>query len=419
MMSRARRLFSDRAAFFAEYFVSAAAFVWRRLMFRTTFIAITGSVGKSTATACLGTILSAHSPTNWRPGGPNTRTVFSRIVLGTRFWHRFTVIEVGTRAPGALRRAAWMIAPDVVVMLRVVNIHSNSFPTLDDMAAEKAQLLSRLGKKGAAVLYADDPRVLAMADGSPAQVRTFGTSAGSFAVADQVSAVWPQRLAFRVRCENQSARVETNFAGEHLLPSALAAIATAVHCGVPLEQAAAVIRNVQPVPGRMCPMFLPNGACIIRDDFNAALPTFLSALDFLGKAQASRRIVIVGDILDTGLTVRPRARDLGQRVAQAADMAVFLGREGRLAARSAVEAGMLKASVHTYEELVEASEFLKSELRSGDLVLSSGWQGRHIERVSLAQFGDIACWMERCPKVIPCEMCPELKLVPFPQRGGA
>ena len=80
---------------------------------------------------------------------------------------------------------------------------------------------------------------------------------------------------------------------------------------------------------------------------------------------------------------------------------------------------MLKASVHTYEELVEASEFLKSELRSGDLVLSSGWQGRHIERVSLAQFGDIACWMERCPKVIPCEMCPDLKLVPFPQRGGA
>jgi len=418
MIARARRRFGKRVVFLAEYFVSAAAFVWRRLMFRTTFIAITGSVGKSTATACLGSILSAHFPTNWRPGGPNTRTVLSRIVLSTRFRHRFTVIEVGTRAPGALRRAAWMIAPDVVVVLRVLNIHSNAFPTIDDMAAEKAQLLSRLGKRGAAVLNADDPLVLALADRCPARVLTFGIAPDSFAVADQVSAVWPQRLTFRVRCGNQDARVETNLAGEHLLPSVLAALTTAVCCGVPLEQAASAVRNVQPIPGRMCPMFLPNGACIIRDDFNATFPTVISSLDFLARAQVSRRIVILGDVLDAGLTVRSRFRDLGVRVAQAADMAVFLGKYGRIAAKSAVEAGMASASVHAYDDIKDAAAFLKSELRSGDLVLSKGWQGRHVERISLSQLGDIACWMERCPKVMPCEKCPELKLVPFPQRAA-
>jgi UDP-N-acetylmuramoyl-tripeptide--D-alanyl-D-alanine ligase len=418
MIARARRRFSDRAAFFAEYFVSAAAFVWRRLMFRTTFIAITGSVGKSSATACLGSILSAHLPTNWRPGGGNTRRLLSRTVLRTRFRHRFTVIEVGTRAPGALRRAAWMIAPDVVVVLRVLNVHSNTFPTLDDMVAEKAQLLSRIGNRGIAILNADDPRVLAMADGCPAQVRTFGTAADSFAVADQVSAQWPHRLTFRVTCQNQGAQVETNFAGEHLLPSVLAALTAGVCCGVPLEHAAQAIGKAEPVPGRMSPMFLPNGACVIRDDFNATLPTVISGLDFLARAQVSRRIVIVGDILDAGLTVRPRFRDLGFRVAQAADMAVFLGKYGRIAAKSAIEAGMAKASVHAYDDIRDAATFLKSELRSGDLVLSKGWQGRHMERISLSQIGDIACWMERCPKIVPCEMCPELKLVPFPPRAA-
>jgi UDP-N-acetylmuramoyl-tripeptide--D-alanyl-D-alanine ligase len=117
------------------YLLSACAFLWRRLMFRTTFIAISGSVGKSTATASLGAILSAHYPTNWTPGGGNNRRTLAETILRTRFRHRFTVIEVGTRAPGALRRAAWMIAPNVVVMLRVLNIHSNAFPTLEEMAA--------------------------------------------------------------------------------------------------------------------------------------------------------------------------------------------------------------------------------------------------------------------------------------------
>src|SRR5436190_20175111 len=112
-----------RISLAGEYFLSALAFVWRRLMFRTTFVAITGSAGKSTATACLGTILSGHFRTNWDAGARNHRSILSRIVLRTRPWHRFTVIEVGTMVPGALRRAAWMIAPDIVVMLRVLPVH--------------------------------------------------------------------------------------------------------------------------------------------------------------------------------------------------------------------------------------------------------------------------------------------------------
>ncbi len=417
MMAGARRLFRQRAEFYFEYLVSAAAFVWRRLMFRTTFIAITGSVGKSSATACLGSVLSAHFATNWLPGGGNTRRLLSRIVLRTRFRHRFTVIEVGTRAPGALRRAAWMIAPDVAIVLRVVNVHSNAFPTLDDMAAEKAQLLSRLGRRGTAILNADDPLVLAMSNGCRARIITFGTSPNSSVIADQVSAAWPQRLTFRARSGNESVPVATNFVGEHTLTPVMAALTAAVHCGVRLEQAALAIGNVQPVPGRMSPMFLPNGACVIRDDFNATLPTVIAGLDFLAQARVSRRIVVVGDILDAGLTVRPRFRHLGLRVAGAADMAVFLGKYGRIAAKSAIEAGMAKESVHAFEDIKDAADFLKSELRPGDLVLSKGWQSRHLERITLSQLGDIACWMERCRKLMPCEMCSELKLIPFPPRG--
>ncbi len=419
MIHRVQSAIRGGAPLAYELMLSALAFLWRRVMFRTTFIAITGSVGKTSATACLGSILSAYAPTNWQPGGENNRATLSHLVLRTRFRHRFTVIEVGTRAPGALRRAAWMIAPDIAVVLRVLKVHSNAFPTIDDMAAEKAQLLSRLGRRGRAVLNADDPRVLAMADGCRAQVRTFGVSLASFLVADQVSAVWPRRLTFRARCGDLIGQVETNFPGAHLLPSVLAALTTAILCGVSLEQAAVVIKTVQPVAGRMDPVLLPNGAWVIRDDFNSTFPTLIAALEFLAQAQASRRIIVLGDVLDSGLTVRPRARQLGQRVAEAADLVVFLSEEGRVSARSAVESGMAEASVHCYRDLREAADFLKSELRPGDLVLTHGWQGRHIERAVLAQLGELACWKERCQKVLPCDRCPELKLVPFPARRHA
>ena len=262
------------------YLMSACAFLWRRLMFRTTFIAITGSVGKTTATACLGSILSAHYPTNWEPGGRNSRSALARIVLKTRFRHRFTVIEAPTRTPGALARAAWMIAPDIAVLLRVLHVHTDAFPTLDAMAAEKEQLLKRLGRRGVAILNADDPVVLEMGRRRPGPVRTFGISEDAFLKADQVSAVWPARLSFRARCGQELARVETNLVGEQLLPSVLAALATAVTCGVSLPEAAAALKSVQPVAGRMQPMVLPNGVMIIRDEYNANVVSVQAGLDF-------------------------------------------------------------------------------------------------------------------------------------------
>jgi UDP-N-acetylmuramoyl-tripeptide--D-alanyl-D-alanine ligase len=208
--------------------------------------------------------------------------------------------------------------------------------------------------------------------------------------------------------------VETNLLGEHLLPSALAAITAAVCCGVPLSQAAARFQEIQPVPGRMQPMHLPNGVTVLRNEHNGVMHTFEAALEVMRGAEACRRIVIVGDVLDSGMAERARYRHLGVQVARSADMGIFIGRSSRTSVNAAVEAGMNPDSALTFKTLPEAVNFLKQELRAGDLVLLHGWVGRHLERLILAQLGSISCWLERCTKLIQCESCPELKLVRWP-----
>lgn len=402
----------------SPYLLSAGAFLWRRLMFRTTFIAITGSVGKSSATASLGAILSADYPANWTPGGRNNRRALAETILRTRFHHRFVVIEVGTNAPGALRRAAWMISPHVVVMLGVQNVHTDAFPTIEEMAAEKAQLLSRLGKRGLAILNADDPRVLAMGARCRGRIRTFGTSPDAFMTASEVSSKWPRRLSVRVRCGEESVPVQTNFVGEQMLTSALAALTAAVCCGVPLARAAASLQTIQPVSGRMQPMQLPNGVTVLRNDHNATFPAMTAALAVMRDAAGCRRIVVAGDFLDSGMTHGGRYRHLGVEVARSADLGVFIGDRAGASVSAAVQSGMNRESARSFKTLPEAANFLRSELRPGDLVLVQGWIGRHLERVILSQIGTLSCWIERCNKLVQCEHCPELKLVPFPEPPG-
>ncbi len=388
--------------------LSLLAFIWRRVMSRTKVIAVTGSVGKTTATRCLGTILSSQYPTNWSPNPGNARRTLAMNILRTRGRHKFTVIEVGTRRPGALWRASRMIDPDVAIVLMVKQQHSNNFPDLAAIAAEKEQLLRRLGPEGTAVINGDDPYVRAMAAKCRSRIVTFGLKPQSDIRASEVSARWPERLSFRVHMGNESIPVKTNLLGEHWVYSVLGALAAAVACGIDLKSAAMAMEMVQPVPGRMDPLELPNGATFVRDEWNSSMASLEAGLEMLGKARAARRILLLQDVLDSGLGTRPRFRELGRRAAAAADIVVFVGPFGSVGAKAAVAAGLNPASSKSFHGLQAASEFLRSELRRGDLVLLHGWPHLHLERICLALSGKVDCWKEWCWKNQPCDQCRHL-----------
>jgi hypothetical protein len=126
-------------------------------------------------------------------------------------------------------------------------------------------------------------------------------------------------------------------------------------------------------------------------------------------------VLILGDGYDGALKESERLQELGRRAARAADVAVFLGKRMNLAARAAVEAGMKAGAVHCFRGLDLAAEFLKSELREGDLVLLRGCSQRHFERLYFLQLGTIRCRLSKCPLFCPCDECEHLG---FESKGG-
>lgn len=391
-----------------DFSASAAAAVWRRVMHGTKLIAITGSCGKTTAAHCLGAILSAHAPTNWRLGGHNSRCALAMNILRTRRHHRYTILEVGTKLPGALWRASWVLDPDVAVVLQVKSVHTNSFADLDAIAAEKAQLLGRLRGSKIAILNGDDPRVRAMRQGRRCRVLTFGRSTDNDLWASDIRARWPSRLWFRAHWADESFGVKTTLVGEHWLPSVLGAMLAALALGVPLADASTALERVQIPVGRMQPAELPSGVTFLRDDFNMSLSTMEPALDVLRTADVKRRVAVIGDVFDSPLKERPRLEELGRQTATAADLAVFIGKNMRYAARAAEQAGMRQGTAVALRDLFEAAEFCRQELSPGDLVLLRSDSDGHFERLYFAQSRPVACSKRRCRLKQPCDSCDEL-----------
>ncbi len=150
--------------FAANLLVIGLAFFWRRMLFRTTFIAVVGSVGKTTTKEALGAILSASLPGVQSTGNIGARYELPRTILRARPWHRYALAEVGIVEPGLMWRSAFLLKPDMVVFLGVKQNHSRGFGSLEKTAEEKGKMLMGMSRGGLAILNADCPHTVRLAE---------------------------------------------------------------------------------------------------------------------------------------------------------------------------------------------------------------------------------------------------------------
>lgn len=387
----------------------ASAWLWRRLMLRTRVIALTGSVGKTTAKECLGAILSARAPTLTTRNNENDLHGVPRTILRMRPWHRFAVIELGAGDPGGIRRNARLARPHVGIVLGLARTHTNVFRTLDETAAEKAQLVAALPRRGLAILNGDDERVRKMGEGRRCRVETFGLAPGADAWADEVSARWPARLALRVHTAGGAERIETRLVGTHWVNGILAAVLAARAGGIAPAEAAAALARVEPFTARMQPVRLPSGATVIRDEMNSSPETWDAALAVLREAAGGRRVLIASDLSDTKRRPRLRSRELADFALHSADAALFVGEHAEAAVKRALAKGMDPARVAGALDLRTAAARLGSLLQDGDVALLKGRATHHLSRLLFAQLGGIGCWKPQCSKRIACDVCAELR----------
>ena len=242
------------------------ACLWRRLMFRTTVVAISGSVGKTTAKNCVAAVVGAHGPTVQTRNNENDQFGVPKTLLKIRPWHRYAVVEVGIADTGQMAKVARWIKPDIAILLAVARTHSNNMPTLDIVAREKKQLALAVDKKGLVLLNADDEHVRAMAGECEATVKLFGTSEDADFIASEVTSEWPARLSLNLHTSSGKTPIQTRLVGTHWQNSVMAALSVAQVLNLPVDSVAEAIETVEPFRGRMQPLTIPNGATVIGDE---------------------------------------------------------------------------------------------------------------------------------------------------------
>jgi UDP-N-acetylmuramoyl-tripeptide--D-alanyl-D-alanine ligase len=346
------------------------ATAWRREL-DAHVIGVTGSTGKTSTKDLLLALVSPHRRTVASRANLNTEIGVPLEILSAPADTEVLVLEMAMRGVGQIAELSAIAEPDVGVIVSIGPVHLELLGTVEAIGAAKAELIAALAPGGTAVVPAGEP-LLEPYLRDDLDTVTFGEGGDVRLLRSEDDRVEIDLAGRRIVLEVPFAQAHLR---RNLLPAAAAAKAVGVIAGgrVALELSA----------GRGQHLALPGGVTLIDGCYNANPMSMSAALEDLvqtaTRALGSRRVAVLGDMLELG----PRARDyhleLGEEVAGAG--VELLVTVGPLAA--AIGDGF-QGELHSVADAAEAAELVPRLLNPGDIVLIKGSLAVGLARVCRA-----------------------------------
>jgi UDP-N-acetylmuramoyl-tripeptide--D-alanyl-D-alanine ligase len=361
-----------------------------------TVVGITGSSGKTSTKDLIAALLCRLGPTVAPAGSMNNELGHPYTVLLADAETRFLVLELGARGIGHIRHLTSIAPPRIGVELNVGSAHLGEFGSRAAIAQAKGELVEALPPDGIAVLNADDPLVTAMAARTVARVVRFGESSAADVRARDVEIDDLGRARFDLVSAGAAAPVGLRLVGEHHVSNALAAAAVALQAGMALPDVAEALSQATPASRwRMEVTERPDGVLIVNDAYNANPESMRAALKALAsvargrRAAGGRSFAVLGPMAELGPDAVAEHDTLG-RLAVRLDISrvVAVGEDARPIQHGAALEGSWNGESSWVPDVDAAVALLRSELRSGDVVLVKASRAAGLERVALALAAD-------------------------------
>jgi UDP-N-acetylmuramoyl-tripeptide--D-alanyl-D-alanine ligase len=347
---------------------------------RAKIVAVTGSVGKTTAKEMLRAMLAACGATHASAASYNNHwgvpLTLARMPAGARFG----VFEMGMNHAGEIAPLTCMARPHAALVTTIAPVHIEYLGSIAAIAGAKAEIFLGLEAHGTAVLNRDAlqfERLAKAAAARGARVLSFGRGADCDAQLLAVEAI-DGGSRVRTRILGRELAFELGAPGVHMAENALGALLAAEALGADLDACAAALPGFSPQKGRGERFLLPTPdglATVIDESYNANPASMRAALALLAAAKPGpkgRRIAVIGDMLELG----PKAAAMHAELAAdlSANNVDLLFGAGPLT-RALYDAAPVSMRAAWTERSSDLTDEVARTLRGGDIAMVKGSNG--------------------------------------------
>jgi len=346
---------------------------------KATWVAITGSAGKTTTKEMVAEGLSADFRVHRTPGNFNNHLGVPLTLLACPDDVEVMVLEIAMSSAGEIALLTEMVDPDIALITNVRAAHLENFASVEDIAAAKGELFAVMRDDAIAVVNQDDAQVRVQATRHIGPQVTFGHDIGTDFRIEAIENKFVPGAGLTVSHADRSYRMQLKIGGGHAALNALAALATVAAAGGDIETAAGRIEQLEAGVGRGQVHDLRRGIQVVDDCYNASPSAMASVLETLRLSDPrGRRVVVMGDMLELGRLEAALHREVGKRCgASGIGMLVTIGKSSRLTAEAARRAGV--PEVHHHNDVNRAAESITEFLSDGDLIVIKGSRSMHLE----------------------------------------
>lgn len=400
--------------------------IWR---YRPGIIGVTGSVGKTSAKLAIQAVLEKGRSVRASPDNLNNEIGLPLAILGdwTRdelalvthktppgtlrirkaaFWAKVVfgaawrvivrspdypeilILEYGVDHPGDMRYLLSIARPNmgVVTAVGAIPAHVEHYSGPEEVAREKGKLIEHLSVGGFAVLNQDDPVVRNLQARTRARVLTFGFEKGAeVRVSRFENRVtrdgMPEGISFKLEHGGAFVPVRIPHAyGRANAYAAAAAAAIGIAFGMNLIAISDALATYAPADARMQVLRGVRSILLIDDTYNASPASLAFALEALMDLPGTRKIAVLGDMLEIGKYAAEAHERAGVLVAVTANVLFAVGPRAAMIADAAQEHGMKKGAIFSFPDARAATAALREFVTKGDVVLV---KGSHAMRMDL------------------------------------
>ncbi len=348
-----------------------------RKTFDIPFIALTGSVGKTTTKGMVYTVVNQRFNALKTQGNLNNEIGVPKTLFTLEAEHEAAVIEMGMNHFGEISRLSKTVEPTIACITNVGTAHIENLGSREGILQAKTEILHGM-KKGSTLVVNGDNDLLGAYENSDYNIIKFGINAQNLQARAVNIKETTEGSAFTVEYKGEIAEVFVPDVGIHNVYNALCAIVTGVEIGYTLEQAAEGVKYFQAEGMRQKITHFKN-MVFIEDCYNANLDSMCAALQTLKTLRKTRSIAVLGDMLELGEFSHEAHTSVGEKAVETGcDIVLTFGDEAVAISDAVLKSGGFAKSFINKSEL---TKYLSEMLEDGDTVLFKGSRGMKMEEI--------------------------------------
>ncbi|MEG0050956.1 MAG: UDP-N-acetylmuramoyl-tripeptide--D-alanyl-D-alanine ligase [Terrisporobacter sp.] len=347
--------------------------------FEIPFIAVTGSVGKTTTRDMVFATISAKYNSLKNVGNLNNQFGVPLTLFNLNKEHECAVIEMGMSGFNEIEYLANIVHPQIGIISNIGYSHVEHLGSREGIFQAKMEVTTNFDSDSLLIVNGDDDCLKTLKKRDLVyNLKTFGFEKDNdiYCEAYKMS---DDDINFTAVIDGKKEEFFIPTVGKHNIYNAMAAILVGINLNMSLEEIKGGLKNFQCTKNRL-DIIKKDNLTIIDSVYNASIDSMSAALNILGRYD-KRRIAILGDMFEMGDYSEFGHRQVGKSALNNVDILIAIGKDSEYIVKELQENNMNSADLYHFKTKEEAISKLDNIIKDDDIILVKASRGMHLEKI--------------------------------------